>query len=544
MGVRHGPFISAIVAAALVALACAMALGPVLHLVATADEGAHIGPGLQWWTLHRFSLEPKTPPLARIVVGFLPWLWGFHTQGENNVWSEAHAVIAASGNPPLILLLARFGTLLFLVWASVAVWLLGKRAGGPDCAAVAVACFVTLPPVLGSAGIATTDLAQAATFGTLILVLLAYLDAPTRGLAVLFGVAGALTVAAKFTSLTCFPVCLAGVLIWRRSAGLPWPAVRPVLRLGVFSVPVALVVIWAIYDFSIGSLLYEDPATGLTDPQGTGRGWAYAIVKLNVFPAHEFWRGLLDALRRADDDPPDFLLGRERNGPSLLFFPLSFGLKTPIAFLLLLVIGTAKTLLPPRPRDALWVAGLCVILAAMLSVPHLGVRYLLAAYLFFAVTAAQGALVLWRWHAGGRAVVLALALWSGWIVGEERKDYLGWFNAMAGSEPDWYLHGTDTDYGQYGVFLADELRRLNVTDVWLMLSWNPAFPDAYYGFYHDIAELQRAGIPHFTRLPADTPVKGWVAITVESLQKPQFAWLRAFTPVAKVSYHIYIYHID
>jgi hypothetical protein len=123
--------VSVLIAILCVLLACVAAMGPARHLGATADEGAHIGPGLQWWIEHRFAYEPLTPPLARVVVSFLPWLWGFHSQGMQDAWSEGRAVLATSGNPALLLLLARIGTLLFLVWSSAVVWLLGRRAGVP-----------------------------------------------------------------------------------------------------------------------------------------------------------------------------------------------------------------------------------------------------------------------------------------------------------------------------------------------------------------------------------------------------------------------------
>jgi hypothetical protein len=548
--------VSVLMAILFVLLACVAAMGPARHLGATADEGAHIGPGLQWWIEHRFAYEPLTPPLARIVVSFLPWLWRFHSQGMQDAWSEGRAVLAASGNPALLLLLARIGTLLFLVWSSAVVWLLGRRAGGPAAAAVAVACFVSLPPIIGNAGIATTDLAQAATFTSLIYVFMRFIETPSRGLAALLGIAGALAVATKFTSIPFFPVCVAGLLGWRRIVmgrnGAWLPSMQAVTRTLTISIPVMLLAIWAVYNFRIGSLLWQSPVEGIEAVHPAGRGTWYDLANLSIFPANEFWRGLLDAFRRNSGSPPDYLFGRLHSGGTLLFLPVSFLLKTPIHFVLLTLCGIVFSVARTRQAGnwasgAPWVAGLCVIVAAMFSVPHMGTRYLLSAYVFFSATAGSAVVGIWnstRLAMAGRAAVMAAAVWAGLIVVESRREYLGWFNVLAGSDPTWFVRDGDTDVGQYGVFLAEALRQRDVAEVNLMLTWDPKVQPAYYGVYHDVAELTRVGVPPFSRLAPDTPVTGWVAITVESLDSPSYQWLNKFTPVAKVSYAIYIYHID
>jgi Dolichyl-phosphate-mannose-protein mannosyltransferase len=548
--------VSVLVSVLCVLLAGLAAMGPAQHLGATADEGAHIGPGLQWWIEHRFSYEPLTPPLARAAVSFLPWLWGFHSQGMPDTWSEGRAVLAASGNPALLLLLARIGTLVFLVWSSAIVWLLGRRAGGVTTAAVAVACFVTLPPIIANAGIATTDLAQAATFASLTYIFMRFVETPSRRLAALVGVAGALALATKFTSIAFFPVCVIGLLGWRRIVagrdGTWFPGMKAVTRSLTISLPVMLLVIWAIYNFRVGSLLWQAPVAGMQAEHQAGRGLWFDFAGLNVFPANEFWRGLLDAFRRNSGSPPDYLFGRLHDGGSLLFVPVSFLLKTPIHFLLLALFGIACSVLQTRrsgnwDMGAPWVVGLCVIVAAMFSVPHMGVRYVLSAYVFFSVTAGSAVVSIWnsaRMVMAARTVVMAAALWAGFIVVEARREYLGWFSALAGPDPTWFIRSTDTDFGQYGVFIAEALRQRGATDVNLMLTWDPKVQAAYYGINHDMAELTRVGMPRFTRLAPDTPVTGWVAITVESLGSPSYQWLKNFTPVAKVSYEINIYKIE
>lgn len=551
-------FVSVAISVLCVLLASAIAMGPARHLGATSDEGAHIAAGLQWWNQHRFTYEPLTPPLARIVVSFLPWLWGFHAQGMPDIWSEGHAVLAASGDPALLLLLARMGTLLFLVWSSVNVWLMGRRTGGPAVAAVSVLCFCTLPPIIGNAGIATTDLAQAATFTSLIYVFMRFVEAPLPALAALLGLTAALAFTAKFTSIAFLPVCVVGLLVWRRLVagrdGTWWPGRVAVKRMFGISLPVTLLAVWAIYNFRTGSLLWQSAGPVIATGNDNGRGLLHAFASLNIFPANEFWRGLVDAFHRNRGSFPDYFFGRIHEGGTVLFVPVSFLLKTPIHFLLLTVTGVIFSVTNMRRTQnwnegAPWIAGLCVIVAAVLSVPHLGTRYVLSAYVFFSPTAGSAAVSIWNY--GRKAIIArvavgAAALWAGFIVVDARREYLGWFNGIAGSDPTWFVSGydTDTDYGQYGVFLAEALRRLGVSEVKLMLSWDPDIPGSYNGVNHDMAELMRVGMPRFTRLAPDMPATGWIAITADSLRSPHYHWLEKYPPVAKVFYEINIYHLE
>lgn len=541
------------IACALVLLAAAAALQSSNHLIAAYDEPVHIATGLQWWASHRFSYEPLTPPLARMVVAFLPWLDGLQPQGAPGHWQEARAVLAAAPDPARTLLLARAGTLLFLAWSAAAAWALARRttrattppAGSDATPLLAVAWLVTLPPILGNAAMAATDLAQAATFGTLLWATLAFMDAHTLRNAALLGGAAALALLTKFTTLALYPIVLLGLFALQTVVNGPrlptWLRPRAIIRLLAIAIPVALLLIWACYWFSIGSLLWEPGVVDGPTMRAPSRGSLHALADLPIYPAEKFWRGLLDAFRRSEAPDTDYLLGRLHDRPSVWFFPVALLIKTPIAHLLLASAGIALSAITAY-RTRRWqvaaaaTAGLCVVLGAMLTMPHLGVRYLLGAYVLLSVPAAQAIVAFWRWGARYRlaqAALLAALVWTASITVTARDNYLGWFNAIAGQDPAWFDASDDLTWWQNTTLLADALRKHPVHGLHVALR-NYPYP----------SELARAGLPPFARLPPDTHVTGWVAIDLRTLKlDPAYAWLTPFQPIEVVANAFAIYDL-
>ncbi len=76
----------------------------------------------------------------------------------------------------------------------------------------------------------------------------------------------------------------------------------------------AAVVIWAGYRFSVGSLGYEPALAGqpiATMAEHPSTGLAATIAKLPIYPAHEFFRGIFDTMRRVGAHHDSvYLLGR------------------------------------------------------------------------------------------------------------------------------------------------------------------------------------------------------------------------------------------
>ena len=56
------------------------------ELSETVDEVAHIGAGMEWLALGKFTFELKHPPVARIAAATGPYLLGVRSQHQSNEW--------------------------------------------------------------------------------------------------------------------------------------------------------------------------------------------------------------------------------------------------------------------------------------------------------------------------------------------------------------------------------------------------------------------------------------------------------------------------
>jgi hypothetical protein len=112
-------------------------------------------------------------------------------------------------------------------------------------------------------------------------------EIPSRRHATLLGVSGALALLTKFTSIAFFPCCLLGLLAWRRivvGRNRKWlPDPLAVKRVFTIAMPVMFLVIWAGYQFRIGSLLWRAPVEAMTPDRHALHGVFYT-GQLEHFP--------------------------------------------------------------------------------------------------------------------------------------------------------------------------------------------------------------------------------------------------------------------
>jgi len=509
------------------------------HYGPTIDEGAHIAAGMQWLDQHRYAYEPSTPPLARVADALGPYLAGAHSTFNPDMWHEGDDILRAAGNPARMIARARLGTLAFLLLATVVVWRWGCALAGDGAALGALALFLALPPILAHAGLATTDLAVAATFGLAALAAVNWLDQPDACRSLALGAAGALMVLSKFTVFLFFPAALLPIALWRlRCAGRRrWP-MRTWLCGTALTVLAAALVIWAGYRFSIGSLLYETalPGQAIAAPQ-PAHGIVSTVAKLPIYPAHEFFRGIFDTTRRvgAHHDPV-YLLGRLAHGGLWYFFPVDLAVKTPLPFLIAAVLGVIVLLRRSRAlrdwRIAAPALAACGVLAASMTSPvDFGIRYLLPIYPLLAIAAGVALLTLARGGRWDKVTVCALVLWAGIDAFTAYPDYLPWFNGLAGNTPAQIAVNSDLDWGQ-------DVKRLD-REVWLR-----GIDRIHVAVLEQSEYDLRAYIAGYEKLLPNQRASGWIAVSQYMLrEQPGYAWLRAYTPVATVGASILLYHL-
>jgi Dolichyl-phosphate-mannose-protein mannosyltransferase len=511
----------------------------------TWDEPAHVAAGMEWLDRGRYTYEPLHPPLARIAAALGPRVAGIRSAEQPNVWLEGNAILYAGGRYDRNLALARLGTLPWFLLALAVVFLWARRLGGGLGAACAALLFSTLPPVLGHAGLATTDLAVTATVALACYLAVRWLDQPTAARSIALGVALAGAVLTKFSALLFLPAGFVAMGLCRRgmprapAGGARILSRATALRLVHVSL---LLAVWAGYRFSIGPLIPPEtrPAPAARVPQGLDR-----LAHAAVLPAPALLQGLGQLAAKNRDGHKSYLLGEVRTTGWWYFFPIAIAVKTPIPFLLLVLAGIGAAWTAASGPERRWrlepaAIALAILLVCLPSRVNIGLRHVLPMYPFLAVTAGLGAAALLTSRRASRlGAVLAggLMLWQLAASARVHPDYLAYFNELAGSYPERILVDSDLDDGQDLERLADTLRERRIPSVWL----------AYAGS----ATVAEHGLPPVHWLQPHQPVRGWVAaslysIKLGSLGRPghdDFAWLERYRPVALVGRSIRLYYV-
>jgi hypothetical protein len=323
---------------------------------------------------------------------------------------------------------------------------------------------------------------------------------------------------------------------------------------------------WAVYRFSFGRPdAIADPQTlrGLVDrcvASDAGRRLVRAALRVPV-PAPQIPGGLLVlCAANARGMSTSYLLGRISQEGFPLFFPLALLVKTPIPFLVLVTLGLRAAVRSRAPRRwrrlAPALAALTVLVSALPSHINIGVRHVLQIYPLAAIYVGPGLASLWRAARPrlGRALAIGLGAWQLVIPLVAAPDYLPWFNAFAGPRPARVLLDSDLDWGQDLLRLERALAERGVERMSI----------AYFG----PSDLCRHPLPPGRWLRPHERVTGTVVISEMYLQGvagthyrdgnycdraqltpeahpdyDQYAWLKAYRPVARVGASILIYEI-
>ena len=507
----------------------------------TSDETPNIACGMQYLDLGRYDYGAFHPPLARLAIAVGPYLYGARAQKLPDRWKEGNAVLNSAPRYGKALTLARLGILPFFLLACTIVWLWGRKLLGEWGALAPVFLFTNMPPVLAHAGVATMDMAIGAGICTALFAYTLWLEEGSLRRAIFFGLGLALALLSKFSALLLLPVGIAAITVLhpraRQKRNWAW-------------IPVAFLLIWGAYSFSFGTMT-EHVAS---DAAGQGGIFAkiptpllHALETLPV-PAPELLDGLWQVHNHVDAGHTAYLLGRHSFHGWWYFFPVALAVKTPLAILLLAVLGVlALGLASPDERGrTLWKSMrlpavlTAVILAINLPTSlNIGVRYMLPLYPLLALTAGIGTVWLWRRY---RRAAIILLVWTALSSAAAHPDYLAYFNELGGTHPERILVDSDIDWGQDMARLGVELQRRRV----------PYFHMAclYTG------DDTRLGLPAWDSLEPYQPVTGWVAVSHTMLQnygwmasqqrgrkELAFAWLDQYQPVGRVGKSILIYYI-
>ena len=456
----------------------------------TLDEPGHIAAGVEFLTKGIYRYDPQHPTLARIAVGIGPSLLGVSPPGPKQtgdywMFGEGRRILYGSNKYQQALILARLGILPFFWIGCLVVYFWGKRYFGPATGVIAVFFLSFFPPLLGHAGLATTDMACTAMLGAVFLAACVLLEEPSRRHAAVFGVCGGLAILSKFSVLAYFPASAAVALLWY--AAVERPPLRRIAQLGktlapllALSTVIASFIVWAGYRFS----------------------FAHGV------PAPDLWSGIREVAEHNAQGHPTYLLGQTSRSGWWYFFPVAIAVKTPIPFLILAGAGVWLALRNRRGSPAwiplAFVAGILAV--AMSSHINIGLRHILPIYMGFSVLGAVAVTrARWKWTAAAVAVLL---LWLAVSSIASHPDYLAYFNEAAGSQPEKFLIDSDLDWGQDVTRLGRRLQALGAREVTFIAG------DEYDFASHPGFE----GIKVHQSMSRALPNAGWNAVALRSLK--------------------------
>src|SRR5438132_3069402 len=221
----------------------------------TFDEPAHVACGLEIVASGRYTLEPQHPPLARIATGIGLRVGGLILPPAGTIWQRGNEILYSSGHYVSNLTHARAGTLVFLILAIVTTWAWARRLFDDRIAIAAATLLSITPAILGHSGLATTDMAVAATTLLALYRTWRWLEQPSIVNAIWCGAALALAFTSKFSALLFVPAGIIALFIVRRGQ-----ARAPVFHLLII-VLAAVVVTWGVYVFSLGT--WQEIVTGV-----------------------------------------------------------------------------------------------------------------------------------------------------------------------------------------------------------------------------------------------------------------------------------------
>lgn len=544
----------------------------------TMDELAHTPAAYSYIVESDYRLNPEHPPLLKLLAGGGIWLGSQLTgtevippsaseywQGPNQQWDVGVDFFYRLGNDQRFLMwwsripmiaLAFFGGL-YLYFAAL------HHSGRIAVATLTGVGFLTSVNVIAHARYVTTDVGI-----TLALILVVdwfarYLKTPNKR--TVAGLVGALVIASltKFSWVVVGPLFLV-ILIWYRKwkDRASWIAIgkeigRDAAVFGFVWLIVVQIVYWPLVmnmplDVQLDLINQSFPADNWIS--GVTRSGLSTLASLpGLRPVTHFITGQLMVFQRVGGGNIVYLLGRVTDSSFRIYFPVTYLLKTPVPFLILLGMSVLVAMKSGASRMKLWqkipvfyqvLVGLVAWywLVAISSNLNLGVRYILPI-----VVATE--LVVWY------VMVSLIPKLPGWIAVRNVclvwlwvtpllvfPSYLAYVNDFVGGERAYQVFAdSNLDWGQDLYRLVDFTEENNIDTIKL----------DYFGGGNPKIEFPG----RFETLDSrEGPQTGWVAVSATKLQNSRYYqqefdledywWLYWETPEAVIGNSILVYYIE
>ena len=541
---------------------------------ATFDEPIHLATGYLALAHRDYRLEGTHPPFVRMWAA-LPLLFMRDVQIDASIIDRTDPVEWLSGSRSFnfstkflyldndadrLLNAARFMIVIWGIVLGVLVWCWAYEWLGAVPALWALVFYTLSPNILANTSLVTTDAGIACfMFGTVY-----FLWRTSRrvswgnlaGLTVFF----TLGIITKFSALAFGPLVavLLIVAVVRRSAVTARTAIGIVALLAVAS----YVAVWAVHGFRYApsptaswELHVEHLPLARTVP--TLADLTAWIDSRHLLP-NMFTQGFLVFAQSMTPPNWTFLAGEYSPDGWWYYFPVAFLIKTPVAFITLIVIGVVVYLRRWRELGVTAGAFIGVSLAVYLGFAvantfQVGVRHVLPLYPFFLLAAAVAAMALSRRRAGRLTLAGLTAFWVV-VVATNYPYTLTFFNLFVGGPANGYRYLADSnvDWGQGLKLLKKWMDREGVSRV--NLAYFGTADPAYHGIDYSLLPAATPGydFPSLNRSWSPPELPGYVAVSATVLTgvylDPQwrvfYEGIRHTKPVAVLGNSIFVYRLD
>jgi len=591
---------------------------------AIVDEIAHIPAGYSYVAYSDYRLNPEHPPLLKDLAG-LPLLaldvdfpkdhvsW---TEDVNGQWESGWNFLYHYGNnADQIIFFARLPLLLLSILFGWLIYIFTKKFFGTNPALLATFFYTVSPNFLAHSHFVTTDMGIA-TFIFLALASFAwFLKHPsyTTLFWATLGLAGAHMT--KFSSVLLIPFYL-GILfillvmqrkppklgnLARKIKSLFWKKFWIYLVSYAVIMTGSLIIVWGFYSLHTVNFPAEKQIelieVSIANAPDIVRNVLVSMSGNKILqPFAQYVLGVSMVFNRISGGNTTFFLGEVTNQSFALYFPVSYLLKTPISFLVLLFISLAmffKDIFTAQLKGKLpWIKKLWRNVAEYVSA-HIPETVFFLFILFYSYISVTGNLNLGIRHlfpimpliyilvskkiftlfthfkrkigqTTGSVILALLLVWFGVSTINASPNYLSYHNELIGGGKNAYQVFTDSnvDWGQ-------DLKRLN--------KWLAERPEIekikldYFGggeprYYLCTRRLDENGqlIKSAAGYNCENsvyekwevtrgPTKGWIAVSVTFLQNAKwyaqllgqqdYDWLRDREPFAKIGNSIFVYWV-
>lgn len=459
------------------------------------DEVIYPAAGVLYWTTEDWGWNKEHPPLQKLLSSLFlinkehalpPGL----LSDEIDQWRLGYAYFfGGPTSAQTLLFLSRLPTILLTLLLAFFVFRWTSSLASPAAGLIALFAFALDPLVLGNGSLAMNDLFVTAFMFLAVMIW-------QKNILWLCGLLTGAAIASKFS----------GFLLWPILAALAFPR-RQFKSLGVV-IAISIVALFATYKFNFDLLL-------------------------NSLEAGSQFHGGENAM--------GFLLKPISARSGWFYYPIATLIKTPLPLLLLWGFALYKV-----RRSFLLVPVILIWVAALISSNHFGLRYLLPATPFLAVTIgiALAPLLASKQRLGA----LILLGWLGVETLLTHPHHMAYFNEIIGGSRQGYkwLDGSNQDWGQDLPTLAKFLKKEGHPR--LLLSYQGSGkPEAWGIRYQDVFSPALTSTVHENIIfPVDKSPE-FIAVSAKILSVPAydsaFAWLKKRKPKALLGYTLFVYDI-